>query len=247
MCFSCSHGAAVLWLQHHPGSEVRGRGLLQSGGHHLHPLTQRLQTPLLHQDGEQWVKPPQTITVHSNVMFCSPSFSLNLVSHCLCVWKIIKLWWSHPGVLLDIGIIFNHTSMLMFFVRWCEYFISPCTEGSYITLLWCALLSKLQVTHCLTWSQTEEVDVVAAEQWRSDEWTMQAWTIQLFLCLTFYLVQSWWKGLKRHLCFEKRHAKTQTDTTTSDSMIVRILCQCLGCNLWPVRLLICMWPRQTQI
>lgn len=44
----CSPGAAVLWLQHHPGPEVRGRGLLQPRGHHLHPLTQGLQTPILH-------------------------------------------------------------------------------------------------------------------------------------------------------------------------------------------------------
>lgn len=50
---TCSPGAAVLWLQHHPGTEVRGRGLLQPRGHHLHPLAQGLQTPILHQDRKQ--------------------------------------------------------------------------------------------------------------------------------------------------------------------------------------------------
>ncbi len=99
LCVPCSQGAAVLWLQHHPGPAVRGRGLLQPRGYHLHPLAQRLQTPFLHQDREQWVNLHEEHLM-TEIIFTIASLlfplSSNSVSQCVCVWYLFEeyLWWG---------------------------------------------------------------------------------------------------------------------------------------------------------
>lgn len=95
VCVSCSQGAAVLWLQHHPGTAVRGRGLLQPRGHHLCPLTQRLQTPFLHQNREQWVDLREQNLMTNNPKSHSLLFVLSLSEQMhLCIifsWRIF-MW-----------------------------------------------------------------------------------------------------------------------------------------------------------
>lgn len=46
----------------------------------------------------------------------------------------------------------------MLFIHWWGCCILPHTEDCYITRLWCALVSKLQVIPCWKWSQTEDED-----------------------------------------------------------------------------------------
>lgn len=78
VCVPYSRWASVLRLQHHPRAAVCGRGLLQPRGYHLCPLAQRLQTPILHQDREQWV-----MRQHAVSSLCPPTHANVCVFH-LC-------------------------------------------------------------------------------------------------------------------------------------------------------------------
>ena len=102
-------------------------------------------------------------------------------------------------------------------------------------------------------SQMEDVDILdrmVMVRWVVLLRSMEAWTIQLFICLTSKGPANVERadGAPFSICSGKLHAQTRTDNIP---LLWQALCQkswsCLGCNLWPVSLLIFMWPCQNQI
>lgn len=161
------------------------------------------------------------------IFLLSLSVSSNSVGWCICIWQlliwrifmIIRSWWTHSGV--PTNIVFNHKFVLISFDHWCEYSIAPRTEVGYVTPLWCALLSKLQVIHCLTWSQMEDADGhdrAVMARWVVLLIPAEAWTVQLFLCLMSNSVHSRYKRADEapfSIGSEKQTAQTGTDSSPS--------------------------------
>lgn len=142
----------------------------------------------------------------------------------------------------------------MISVHWCEYFIAPYTEDSYITILMCfadwiigqSLFDAKSNGGCGHPRQGGDGQMRSSADIHGsvdNPAVLFAWRLKDLLML---------KGLMRHLfSTAQRNGKLRLKLTTArlaqyNKHFVKILKQCLGCNLRPVSLLIFTWPFRTK-